>query len=95
VLSVALATAVAGGAHDVIVDLSDATFIDSTTLGVLIGTVRRLRPLGGTVAIACHDANIVRIFEITRLDQVFPIFETADEGLAFLRDPERTRGSAG
>jgi anti-sigma B factor antagonist len=94
-LKEALANAVDGGAHDVIVDLSDATFIDSTTLGVLIGTVRRLRPLGGTVAIACHDANIVRIFEITRLDQVFPIFETADEGLAFLRDPERTRGSAG
>ena len=31
------------GATEVVVDLTDATFIDSTTLGVLIGAVRRLR----------------------------------------------------
>jgi anti-sigma B factor antagonist len=81
----ALSTALDGGATNVLVDLSDATFIDSTTLGVLIGAVRRLRPLGGTVAIVCSDPNICRIFEITRLDQVFPIFDTADAGLDFLR----------
>jgi len=94
-LKEALATALDGGAKDVLVDLSDATFIDSTTLGVLIGTVRKLRPLGGIVAIVCRDPNICRIFEITRLDQVFPIFETTDEGLAYLRDPERDVQPAG
>ncbi len=31
------------GGRDVIVDLSDTTFIDSTTLGVLVGGVKRLR----------------------------------------------------
>jgi len=91
----ALVTAVDGGATEVLVDLSDATFIDSTTLGVLIGTVRRLRPRGGTMAIVCRDRNICRIFEITRLDQVFPIFETVEDGLAFLRDPERASPPAG
>ncbi len=35
------------GAKEVIVDLSDTTFIDSTTLGVLVGGVKRLRPDGG------------------------------------------------
>jgi anti-sigma B factor antagonist len=94
-LKEALSNALDDGAKEVLVDLSDATFIDSTTLGVLIGTVRKLRPRGGTVAIVCRDPNISRIFEITRLDQVFPIFESADEGLAFLRDPERERQPAG
>jgi anti-sigma B factor antagonist len=91
----ALVTAIDGGATDVLVDLTEATFIDSTTLGVLIGAVRRLRPGGGTVAIVCSDRNIRRIFEITRLDQVFSIFDTVDSGLAFLRDPERTVPTAG
>jgi anti-sigma B factor antagonist len=31
------------GAKEVVVDFSDTTFIDSTTLGVLVGGVKRLR----------------------------------------------------
>jgi anti-anti-sigma factor len=38
-----LIDAVAEGAKHVVVDLSKTTFIDSTTLGVLVGGVRRLR----------------------------------------------------
>ena len=67
------------GKKQVIVDLSKATFIDSTTLGVLVGGVKRLRPAGGTLALVCSDQNIVKIFEITGLDRVFPIHDTRDE----------------
>ena len=35
------------GAKEVVVDFSDTTFIDSTTLGVLVGGVKRLRPKRG------------------------------------------------
>jgi anti-sigma B factor antagonist len=82
-LKEALAAAIETGATSVLVDLSGATFIDSTTLGVLMGAVRRLRP-GGEVAIACADPNICRIFEITLLDRVFRIFPTPGEGLDHL-----------
>ena len=34
------------GKKQIVVDLSKATFIDSTTLGVLVGGVKRLRPAG-------------------------------------------------
>ncbi len=78
-------SAIKTGATSILVDLSGATFIDSTTLGVLMGAVRRLRPLGGEVAIACADPNICRIFEITLLDRVFRIFPTSDEGLDHLQ----------
>jgi anti-sigma B factor antagonist len=70
------------GKKQVVVDLSDATFIDSTTLGVLVGGVKRLRPAGGSLALVCKDENICKIFEITGLDRVFPIYETRDEALA-------------
>jgi anti-sigma B factor antagonist len=84
-LKEALNEAVAGGARRVLLDLSASTFIDSTTLGVLLGAVRRLYPLGGEMAIACPDPNIRRIFEITALDRVFRIFEDAAGGLDYLR----------
>ena len=72
------------GKKQVVVDLSKATFIDSTTLGVLVGGVKRLRPAGGSLAIVCADQNICKIFEITGLDRVFPIHGSREEALAAL-----------
>lgn len=74
------------GRTGVLVDLSKSTFIDSTTLGVLMGAIDRLRRSGGGLAISCHDPNIRRIFEITLLDQVFPIFDTREDGEAHVRE---------
>jgi anti-sigma B factor antagonist len=70
------------GKSRVVVDLSQATFIDSTTLGVLVGGVKRLRPTGGSLALVCTDENITKIFEITGLDRVFPIHVSREDALA-------------
>ncbi len=69
------------GGKDVVVDFSDTTFIDSTTLGVLVGGVKRLRPNGGQLSLVCNDRNITKIFEITGLDKVFPIYATRNEAV--------------
>ena len=69
------------GAKEVVVDFSDTTFIDSTTLGVLVGGVKRLRPNGGRLALVCNDRNITKIFEITGLNKVFPIYESRAEAV--------------
>jgi len=71
-----------GGATRIVVDLTSATFIDSTTLGVLLGAFKRLRPLGGELTIVCPDSNIRKIFQITLLDRVFAIFETREAAIA-------------
>jgi anti-sigma B factor antagonist len=76
-----------GGRKRIVVDLSEATFIDSTTLGVLVGGVKRLRPAGGSLALVCTDQNITKIFEITGLDRVFPIHATRDDALAAVAEP--------
>jgi len=73
---------IALGASQVVVDLTDTTFIDSTTLGVLVGGVKRLRPNGGQLLIVCSDRNITKIFEITGLNRVFAIHATRAEALA-------------
>jgi anti-sigma B factor antagonist len=77
-----LAQVIGGGARTVVVDLTRTTFIDSTTLGVLLGGLKRLRPVGGSLLIVCSDQNIRRIFEITLLDRVFIIMETREQALA-------------
>ena len=69
------------GKKQIVVDLSKATFIDSTTLGVLVGGVKRLRPAGGSLALVCTDDNITKIFEITGLDRVFTIYPTRAEAV--------------
>jgi len=66
-----------GGKH-VIVDFSNTTFIDSTTLGVLVGGVKRLRTNDGQLSLVCSDRNITKIFEITGLDRVFTIHPTRE-----------------
>ena len=69
------------GAKDVVVDFSDTTFIDSTTLGVLVGGVKRLRLNEGQLSLVCSDRNITKIFEITGLDRVFTIYGSRDEAV--------------
>jgi len=73
---------IAKGAKDVVVDFTNTTFIDSTTLGVLVGGVKRLRAQDGRLSLVCSDRNITKIFEITGLDRVFTIYPTRDEALA-------------
>ncbi len=79
------------GGRDVVVDLSDTTFIDSTTLGVLVGGVKRLRTNEGQLSLVCSDRNITKIFEITGLDRVFTIHPTRE---AALSSESPTTGSA-
>ena len=72
------------GGKDVIVDFSGTTFIDSTTLGVLVGGVKRLRTNDGQLSLVSSDRNITKIFEITGLDRVFTIYGSRDEAIAAL-----------
>ncbi len=70
------------GGQQVVIDFTNTTFIDSTTLGVLVGGVKRLRTNGGQLSLVCSDRNITKIFEITGLDRVFTIYGTRDEAVA-------------
>jgi anti-sigma B factor antagonist len=80
---------IANGAKDVVVDFTHTTFIDSTTLGVLVGGVKRLRTNEGQLSLVCSDRNIVKIFEITGLDRVFTIHPTRDEALAQVKSAKQ------
>ena len=71
-----------GGARDVVVDLSRVDFLDSTGLGVLVGALKRLRSAGGTFGLVCAKEPLLKIFRITALDQVFPIYPSIEAATA-------------
>ena len=70
------------GRSRLIVDLSGTTFIDSSSLGVLIGAHRRLKLRGGALVVVCDNEAIVKTFRITGLDGVFTLVPTVDAALS-------------
>jgi anti-sigma B factor antagonist len=67
----------------VVLDLSLATFIDSTAIGVLVGAATRLLEVsGGSLAIVCTDENVLRIFEIAGIDTMITLYGSRDEAFA-------------
>lgn len=74
--------AIDGGTTNVVLDLSATGFVDSTSLGVLLGGMKRLREQDGQIRLVVSREELRRIFEITLLDRVFPLHETRDEALA-------------
>ena len=77
------------GRTSVIIDLSETTFIDSSSLGVLIGAHRRLKLRGGLLVVVCDNEAIVKTFRITGLDGVFTLVRSLDAALAALADSRR------
>jgi anti-sigma B factor antagonist len=69
------------GASELLIDLSEVSFIDSTTIGILMRTRKRLAPLGGRVLVVTSDRNILRLFEITALDRMFEIYSRRTDAL--------------
>src|SRR4051794_1763322 len=79
-----LTEAIEAGKRRIVVDLTETSFLDSTALGVLIGTVKRLRSRDGALVIVNVDQNIAKTFEITGLDQIFTILSSREDAVAAL-----------
>ena len=65
-----------GGDESIVVDLGEVAFLDSTALGVLITTQKRCHAAGGQLVLVATNRRILKVFEITGLGDVFPMFES-------------------
>ena len=85
-----LLNVIGDGAKDVVVESMNVVSEKSTTtLGVLVGGVKRLRSQEGRLSLVCSDRNITKIFEITGLDRVFTIYPTRSEAVAKVKSPDQ------
>lgn len=72
----------------IVVDLSQTTFVDSTTLGVLLTAQREARKAGAAFVLEMDDSTAFharRIFEITGVGSLFSIAGTRAEAVAAVR----------
>ena len=76
------------GKRQIVLDLSDVTFLDSTGLGAIVSSLKRLE--GNGIMVICGAGEMVMdVFRLTRMDRVFPIVRSLDEALVLARDPKR------
>jgi anti-sigma B factor antagonist len=65
-----------------VIDLYEVTFIDSAALATLVQGMKQCRERGGDLVLANLAQPVLIIFELTRLDQAFEIYESLSEAVA-------------
>ncbi len=69
------------GIKNVIVDLSQCEFIDSTFLGSLVVSLKKTTSKGGDLRLIGFRPDVETMFELTRLYRVFESFKTKEEAI--------------
>lgn len=70
------------GFHRVLVNLSDITYLDSAGLGVLVSGLKIATRQNGDLRMWGLQEEVRNIFQLTRLNKVFQIYDTEDQAMA-------------
>lgn len=73
------------GADIVVLDLSQVEFIDSSGLGAIVATMKQLGR-DRRLALAGLTPTVDKVFRLTRMDSVFPLFSTLEGAVEQLKD---------
>lgn len=65
--------------HVIILDLTEVTFIDSTSIGVIIGARKRLTTQGRQLWLAAPQEAVLRTLTTIALHKLLPVFSTLAE----------------
>ncbi len=77
-----LSKLVGQGEQNYVIDLSGVPFMDSSGLATLVKLFKRIRIGHGDVKLVGLRSEILKIFQITRLDRVFDIFDSQAKAIA-------------
>ncbi|HZP17024.1 MAG TPA: STAS domain-containing protein [Terriglobales bacterium] len=72
-------------AETVILDLSEVPYIDSAGLGLLVSAQISRQKSGRKIILSGINPRVQRLFEITRVGDLFLIFSSPEEAIAALR----------
>jgi anti-anti-sigma factor len=79
---------VAKGARKLLLNLGDLTQVDSSGMGVIVGTYVSLCSQGGDIRLLRPRGLVLEVFKVLHLLKIIPMFEDEAEALASFR----TRG---
>lgn len=71
--------------HDVIINLKQLQFIDSSGLGSFLAILKNLHTHGGELKLAQMNRPIRTIFELVSMHKIFEIFESIDDAMLSLK----------
>lgn len=66
------------GTHDVKIDLTDVGYVDSTGLGIFVGTLKDLNKNDKELHVTGVSKRVLRLFEITGLRDLMHINEASE-----------------
>jgi anti-anti-sigma factor len=69
------------GIKKIVVDLSSCEFVDSTFLGALVVSLKKLTALDGDLRLVGFQPAVHSMFELTRMYRVFESFKSTDEAI--------------
>ena len=69
------------GKPNLIINMTKVEYIDSSGLGALVGGLKRASEYQGKLLLVCTEPQVKKVFEITGLEKVFPIFDTEDQAM--------------
>lgn len=74
-----------GGESRLAIDLTEVAFIDSSGIGALVGVLKKLGNRGDIVVFGLSK-DVQRMFEITRMNRVFPAYKDRSTALGAMAD---------
>jgi anti-anti-sigma factor len=69
------------GYRKVIIDLTAVEFLDSTFLGVIVNTLKKVAKLGGDLKLVGFKSSVRSMFELTRLFRVFESYSELQDAI--------------
>lgn len=81
----AISALITSGQKNLVIDLADVSYMDSSGFGALLSATKKLKPTGGSVILVQCNSAIDRILRITRLDTVFGTYKSVDEAVAAIK----------
>ncbi|BCA79644.1 STAS domain-containing protein [Desulfuromonas sp. AOP6] len=70
------------GKNDIVVDLGEVRFVDSSGLGALVSGFKNASARNGNLKLCGLQPQVRSMFELTRLHRVFEIFPGSEEALS-------------
>jgi anti-anti-sigma factor len=77
-----LESAVSVRLAQVVLDLHEVTFVDSTGLALLVAADQSVRQQGGSLRLACPQEQLQRLLEITNLDRRLGLYDSVADAVA-------------
>lgn len=76
-----LAKDILAGQKNIVADLTECEFIDSTFLGALVISLKKVTAIGGDLRLVGFQEAVNSMFELTRMYRVFETYKTREDAI--------------